>query len=322
MSANIVQAQYEQLEQIAARFAMAAETQQTLSQSVSQRVDVLRQGGWQGKGVAAFLREMDGEVGPATKRLISALQQAAQTTQQIVSLMREADLEASQPFRTGRNDETIFIGGPVIIDPGFHLDPDIVADEGSSSNEPASPGAQNGSNPSGSPESQVPKHPPLTEGEIKIEIIDKIRRELGRLPNKPPEQCVHWVADRIENLTGQRPPAIGSYGSDVGAQNYRFMFEGVRQFANGNQDSLLAETAPGAILVWTSQQADNNGDGHVAVVERVTDAGVWISQANWGTTDVVFIKKEDLAQMGLYLVPAGASAVSKEQFSQRKKSAT
>ena len=57
MSASIVQAQYEQLEQIAARFATAAETQQALFQRVNQRVDALRQGGWQGKGVAAFLEK-------------------------------------------------------------------------------------------------------------------------------------------------------------------------------------------------------------------------------------------------------------------------
>ncbi len=325
MSENIVQAQYEQLEQIAARFAMAAETQQTLSQSVSQRVDVLRQGGWQGKGIAAFLREMDGEVGPATRRLISALQQATQTTQMIVSIMREADLEASQPFQTV-NDEIMLIGGPVIIDPGFHIDPDRVIDGGSSSNEPAGPGTQNGSAPSGSPDSQNPNQPPITQDEIR----DKIRRELGRLPNENGEQCVRWVADRIENLTNRRPPAIGIYDSDLGAQNYRFMFEGVRQFGNGNQDSLLAETSPGAILVWTKQQA-NNTFGHVAVVERVTDAGIYISEANWDanqdgqkTTDdgIRFIPKEKLAQLGLYLIPAGASAVSKEQFSQRKKSAT
>ena len=101
MSADIVQAQYEQLEQIAARFAAAAETQQALLQRVNQRVDVLRQGGWQGKGVAAFLREMDGEVGPAEQRLIDSLMTASDATRQISMTVRQAEVEAASLFQSG-----------------------------------------------------------------------------------------------------------------------------------------------------------------------------------------------------------------------------
>jgi len=130
MSADIVQAQYEQLEQIAARFAAAAETQQVLLQRVNQRVDVLRQGGWQGKGVAAFLREMDGEVGPAQDRLIDALHTAGQTTTAISMAIREAEAYAASAFQDGRGgiDESdrveipkqpnsIFIGDFIVRDP-------------------------------------------------------------------------------------------------------------------------------------------------------------------------------------------------------------
>lgn len=99
MSADIVQAQYEQLEQIAARFAAAAETQQALLQRVNQRVDVLRQGGWQGKGVAAFLREMDGEVGPAGQRLVGALQEGSRYTGLIAVIVRQAEMEAASLFQ-------------------------------------------------------------------------------------------------------------------------------------------------------------------------------------------------------------------------------
>lgn len=100
MCADIVQAQYEQLEQIAARFAAAAETQQALLQRVNQRVDVLRQGSWRGKGVAAFLQEMDGEVGPAVGRLIDGLHEASQCTDLMAITMRQAEIDAASLFKT------------------------------------------------------------------------------------------------------------------------------------------------------------------------------------------------------------------------------
>lgn len=98
MSAPIVRAQYEQLEQIAARFAAAAEQQQALQERVNRQVEVLRSGSWQGKGVAAFLREMDGEVKPAEKRLIESLRQAGAATQMMSSTMNEAERLAAQLF--------------------------------------------------------------------------------------------------------------------------------------------------------------------------------------------------------------------------------
>ena len=100
MSAPIVQAQYEELEQIAARFAAAAEQQQALQERVNRQVEVLRSGGWQGKGVAAFLREMDGEVGPAEKRLIDGLLQAQGTLFVVISTMRQAENDAASYFRS------------------------------------------------------------------------------------------------------------------------------------------------------------------------------------------------------------------------------
>lgn len=98
MSASVVQARYEELEQIGVRFAAAAEQQQALQERVNRQVEVLRSGGWQGKGVAAFLGEMDGEVGPAQKRLIESLRQASTATQMMSSTMNEAERLAVQPF--------------------------------------------------------------------------------------------------------------------------------------------------------------------------------------------------------------------------------
>lgn len=105
MSASVVQARYEELEQIAARFAAAAEDQQALQERVNRQVEVLRSGGWQGKGVAAFLREMDGEVRPAEERLISALQSADQTATAISTTLRDAEADAASLFQNGLGDE-------------------------------------------------------------------------------------------------------------------------------------------------------------------------------------------------------------------------
>lgn len=133
MSADIVQAQYEQLEQLATRFAAAAETQQALLQRVNQRVDVLRQGGWQGKGVAAFLREMDGEVGPAVGRLIDGLDRADDTMRVIVQTLKMAEQEAARLFQ-GENlyhilpfDPILMVGpdGSTISMPGGQVPPRI-----------------------------------------------------------------------------------------------------------------------------------------------------------------------------------------------------
>lgn len=99
MSAPIVQAQYEELEQIAARFAAAAEQQQALLERVNRQVEVLRGGGWQGKGVAVFLGEMDGEVGPAGQRLLVALYHASETTLECTYTLKLAEMEAASPFQ-------------------------------------------------------------------------------------------------------------------------------------------------------------------------------------------------------------------------------
>jgi len=99
MSAPIVQARYEELEQIAARFAAAAADQQALQERVNRQVEVLRSGGWQGKGVAAFLQEMDGEVCPAEKRLIGALVEATHATLEIKATLRNAEEVASAIFK-------------------------------------------------------------------------------------------------------------------------------------------------------------------------------------------------------------------------------
>ena len=115
MSAPIVQSGYPDLDALAARFAQQGEQVQTLMQRVAQRAEVLRSGGWQGRGKAAFLAELDGEVTPALLRLADALRQASQVTAEIRLLLLAAEEDAAEPFRgqggapgshAGRSDST------------------------------------------------------------------------------------------------------------------------------------------------------------------------------------------------------------------------
>ncbi len=101
MTAPIVQAEYDQLEAIAARFGDQSQRSNELHARLAQGVQALAQGGWQGRGVEAFLTEMDGEVFPALQRLIDALAEAGMATNNITALIRTAEEEAAAPFMAG-----------------------------------------------------------------------------------------------------------------------------------------------------------------------------------------------------------------------------
>ena len=73
MSANEIRVDYEHLEEIARRFRQQADVTQEMLGHVQLVADKLIAGGWQGRGVQAFAREMEQQVTPATRRLIGAL---------------------------------------------------------------------------------------------------------------------------------------------------------------------------------------------------------------------------------------------------------
>ena len=58
MTAEIVQAQFEQLEQIASRFNRQAEQSESITQSIRQVHDALVGGQWQGDAAKAFANEI------------------------------------------------------------------------------------------------------------------------------------------------------------------------------------------------------------------------------------------------------------------------
>jgi WXG100 family type VII secretion target len=95
-----VQADYQQLEQLAGKFSAQSQIVQSMLQKVNSHFSDLAGGGWIGRGSEAFISEMNGEVLPATQRLIDALEEGQQVTRQIIQIMRQAEQEASSRFRS------------------------------------------------------------------------------------------------------------------------------------------------------------------------------------------------------------------------------
>lgn len=93
-----LQAEYDQLQALAARFGKQSEVTRDLTRRVQQRMKRL-EATWQGEGAAAFFSEMTGEVLPATTRLAEALAQAQRATTQIATLLQGAEQEAAALFR-------------------------------------------------------------------------------------------------------------------------------------------------------------------------------------------------------------------------------
>lgn len=98
MPADEIKANYDQLAQVASRFQNQSQATQEMIQSVRSSMDELK-GGWEGRGSNAFFSEMQGEVLPAVNRLRQALQEASRVTNQIVQAVKQAEDEASAPFK-------------------------------------------------------------------------------------------------------------------------------------------------------------------------------------------------------------------------------
>jgi WXG100 family type VII secretion target len=97
--ADEVRADYDQLEQVASRFANQSQEVQQMMQQVKRGMHQLERD-WIGRGSEAFFREMQGEVLPAVQRLQQALEEANRVTKEVVQVMQQAEDEASSPFRS------------------------------------------------------------------------------------------------------------------------------------------------------------------------------------------------------------------------------
>lgn len=94
-----IRADYDRLEQLANQFASQSQAIQQMLQNVRGSMDPLQSGGWIGRGSDAFFTEMQSEVLPATQRLQEALDEANRVTKQIIQTVKQAEEEASSPFR-------------------------------------------------------------------------------------------------------------------------------------------------------------------------------------------------------------------------------
>ncbi|MBM7843388.1 WXG100 family type VII secretion target [Herpetosiphon giganteus] len=101
MGAEIVQAQYDQLTQVASRFGKQSEVVDQINSQIRQSYDSLANGGWMGDAAKAFFNEMQSEIFPVMQRLTSVLREAQTVTQQISSVFQQAEQEASKVITFG-----------------------------------------------------------------------------------------------------------------------------------------------------------------------------------------------------------------------------
>lgn len=95
-----IRADYEQLEQVANKFAQQEQAIQQMLQRVRASMSKLENGGWIGRGSQAFFSEMNGKVVPASQRLHQALGEANRGVKDIVKTVQQAEDEASAVFRS------------------------------------------------------------------------------------------------------------------------------------------------------------------------------------------------------------------------------
>lgn len=98
--ADEIRADYDQLEQVANKFAQQAQAIQQMLQKVRGSMQKLENGGWIGRGSDAFFSEMNGEVMPASQRLQQALGEANRSVKDIMQTVYQAEEEASSVFHT------------------------------------------------------------------------------------------------------------------------------------------------------------------------------------------------------------------------------
>lgn len=99
MTREIIQAQYEQLDAVGQRFGSQSEQTAAMAARVNATMQSLKNGGWEGRGAAAFFGEMERSIGPALQRLDAALREAQRVTLHIRQVVQMAEEDAARPFR-------------------------------------------------------------------------------------------------------------------------------------------------------------------------------------------------------------------------------
>jgi len=109
VNADTIQAKYDQLTVISTRFRDQAEQCTDVQRRMQRGFQQLQNGGWEGRGAAAFFSEMEREIFPAMRRLHVALTTGAEVVRQISEILRAAEEEAARLFGSGAG---ALAGGP------------------------------------------------------------------------------------------------------------------------------------------------------------------------------------------------------------------
>jgi WXG100 family type VII secretion target len=102
--ADVIQADYTQLQSIAQQFSNSQQNIQMLNQRLNQHIEQLRGQGWIGAGAQSFYTEMDTVLLPGIKRLCEALNLAETTTHRIISEFQAAEEDAKNLLGANMDD--------------------------------------------------------------------------------------------------------------------------------------------------------------------------------------------------------------------------
>lgn len=92
--ADIIQIEYDQMRQLASTFQEQTTQTRNILNTINAQVQVLRGGGWIADAATKFYREMDDTITPGITRLINALTDANQITNEVSGLMEKGEQEA------------------------------------------------------------------------------------------------------------------------------------------------------------------------------------------------------------------------------------
>lgn len=93
-----IQADYDELGNIANQFAQEASATEQLTNQIMSLVGELEGGGWIGRGADSFYAEMHDMVEPGLQRLARALEDASSAVKQASNILSQAEQEASSLF--------------------------------------------------------------------------------------------------------------------------------------------------------------------------------------------------------------------------------
>lgn len=99
MSADVVQGNYEQLQQVATRFQKQSEQIAQMEARMRRSMQKL-ESSWEGRGAQSFAREMSSVTMPGVIRLKTALTQAHTVTAKIANTLKQAEEEAAALFKS------------------------------------------------------------------------------------------------------------------------------------------------------------------------------------------------------------------------------